>query len=140
LPAHYSPPLRRYISGQAVHVRFPQKAKPPLLRPRSTPIRTPGLQLRGANPRKLRTRTLLGRPICVLGSDAYSAAWLRANAAAFKRGGAMCYVIQVESPAALAALRAQVPGIPLAAISGQVFVAAGLKGYPALITQSGAVQ
>lgn len=108
--------------------------------PQMYPIRTPGLTLRAPNPKKLTTRTLLGRPVCLLGTDAYSVSWLRANAARFQVGGAMCYVVQVESDRAFAALRAMVPNVPLAAISGQVFVDVGLKGYPALITQSGAVQ
>ena len=108
--------------------------------PQMYPIRTPGLTLRAPNPKKLNTRTLLGRPVCLLGTDAYSLAWLRANAARFQAGGAMCCVVQVESERAFAALRSMVPNVPLAPISGQVFVEVGLKGYPALITQSGAVQ
>ena len=117
-----------------------QTSSSPAPIPQMYPIRTPGLTLRAPNPKKLTTRTLLGRPVCLLGTDAYSVAWLRANAARFQAGGAMCYVVQVESARAFANLKALVPNVPLAPISGQVFVEVGLKGYPALITQSGAVQ
>ena len=130
-PVHLGPSLPRARR---------QAATTPAPIPQMYPIRTPGLTLRAANPKKLSTRTLLGRPVCLLGTDAYSVAWLRANSARFQTGGAMCYVVQVESERAFAALRASVPNVPLAAISGQVFVEIGLKGYPALITQSGAVQ
>jgi len=104
------------------------------------PIRTIGLTQGAKNPAQLELKLPLGRPICLLGSDAYSFAWLRTNAAILAKGGALCYVIQIENSASLVRLRVIAPGVLLAPIFGDVFVQAGLKGYPALITQSGAVK
>ena len=112
----------------------------PVPAPSMYPIRTIGLTQGAKNPAQLELKLPLGRPVCLLGSDAYSFAWLRTNAPILAKGGALCYVIQVESSASLVRLRAIAPGVLLAPVFGDVFVQAGLKGYPALITQSGAVK
>lgn len=131
-PVHLGPSQPRAVRAATVTKVAPV--------PSMYPIRTPGLTLKARNPARIQTRTVLGRPVCVLGTDAHSRAWLRTNAVTFLRGGAMCYVIDVPNARALRALQAVAGGVPLAAISGQVFNEAGLKGYPALITQSGTVQ
>ena len=112
----------------------------PVPAPSMYPIRTEGLTQGAKNPAQLELKLPLGRPVCLVGSDAYSFAWLRTNAPILAAGGALCYVIQVDSPATLTRLRAIAPGVLLAPIFGDVFVQAGLKGYPAIITQSGAVK
>ena len=112
----------------------------PVPAPSMYPIRTAGLTQGAKNPAQLELKLPLGRPVCLVGSDAYSFAWLRTKAPILAAGGALCYVIQVDSPATLTRLRAIAPGVLLAPIFGDVFVQAGLKGYPAIITQSGAVK
>ena len=131
-PVHIGPSQPRSVNAPAATQVAPV--------PSMYPIRTPGLTLKARNPARIQTRTVLGRPVCVLGTDSHSRVWLQTNAATFLRGGAMCYVIDVPDERALRALQAVAGGVPLAAISGQVFVETGLKGYPALITQSGTVQ
>ena len=108
--------------------------------PSMYPIRTAGLTAGVKNPAQLDLPMPIGRPMCLVGSDAYSFAWLRTNASILAKGGALCYVVNVESAATLTRLRAVAPGVLLAPIFGDVFVQAGLKSYPAIITQSGAVK
>ena len=112
----------------------------PVPAPSMYPIRTAGLTAGAKNPPQLDLPMPIGRPVCLLGSDTYSFAWLRTNAPILAKGGALCYVVDVESAATLSRLRALAPGVLLAPIFGDVFVQAGLKGYPAIITQSGAVK
>lgn len=130
-PAHLGPSLPRSRSSASARAAVPE--------PSMYPIRTPGLALKARNPERLSTKFVLGRPICIVGTDRYSANWLQANASQFVTGGVLCYVVRVASAQELAALRG-LTKVPLAPISGQVFVDAGLKGFPALITQSGAIQ
>ena len=116
-------------------------ARPPLASaPQLFPIRTPELAPGEANPKRIELRMPLGRPLCVVGDDARSVAWLRANNQTLSRGGALCYVVSVASSTSLANLRRAAPSVALAPVSGSVFVQAGLRGYPAVITQSGAVK
>ena len=131
-PVHLGPSLPR--TGRA-----PARVAP-VSAPSMYPIRTAGLTQGAQNPTQLELKLPLGRPVCLVGSDAYSFAWLRTNAPILAKGGALCYVVNVDSAATLARLRAIAPDVLLAPIFGDVFVQAGLKGYPALITQSGAVK
>ena len=131
-PVHLGPSLVR--TGRA-----PQRTVP-VPAPSMYPIRTAGLTPGAKNPPQLDLKMPIGRPVCLLGSDAYSFAWLRTNAPILAKGGALCYVVNVDSAETLTRLRAMAPGVLLAPIFGDVFVQAGLKGYPAIITQSGAVK
>jgi integrating conjugative element protein (TIGR03765 family) len=131
-PVHLGP-------SQVRASRAPQRALP-VPAPSMYPIRTAGLTPGAKNPPQLDLPMPIGRPVCLLGSDAYSFAWLRTNALLLAKGGALCYVVNVDSAATLARLRAIAPGVLLAPIFGDVFVQAGLKGFPAIITQSGAVK
>ncbi len=131
-PVHLGPSQARV--GRALQRTVPVPV------PSMYPIRTVGLTPGAKNPPQLDLQMPIGRPVCLLGSDAYSFAWLRTNAAILAAGGALCYVVNVDSAATLARLRAMAPGVLLAPIFGDVFVQAGLKGYPAIITQSGAVK
>ena len=131
-PVHLGPSLVR--TGRA-----PQRAVP-VPAPSMYPIRTAGLTPGAKNPPQLDLKMPIGRPVCLLGSDIYSFAWLRTNAPILAAGGALCYVVNVDSAATLSRLRAVAPGVLLAPIFGDVFVQAGLKGFPAIITQSGAVK
>ena len=131
-PVHLGP-------SQVRASRAPQRALPVPV-PSMYPIRTAGLTPGAKNPPQLDLKMPIGRPVCLLGSDAYSFAWLRTNAPILAKGGALCYVVNVDSAATLTRLRAMAPGVLLAPIFGDVFVQAGLKGYPAIITQSAAVK
>ena len=131
-PVHLGPSQVR--AGRALQRTVPVPA------PSMYPIRTVGLTPGAKNPPQLDLPMPIGRPVCLLGSDTYSFAWLHTNALILAEGGALCYVVNVESAATLSRLRAVAPGVLLAPIFGDVFVQAGLKGYPAIITQSGAVK
>jgi integrating conjugative element protein (TIGR03765 family) len=104
------------------------------------PVITSALSVRGKNPVRVTLKMPLGRPVCIVGYDSYSLAWLKSNASKLSRGGALCYAVNVPNANALHAMRVAAPTVPLAPISGEVFVLAGLRGYPALITQSGMVR
>jgi integrating conjugative element protein (TIGR03765 family) len=131
-PVHLGPSLPR--------ARSVERRAAPAAVPSMYPIATVGLSPKARNPAKLTLKLPLGRPICVLGSDPYSLAWLRSNALVLSQGGALCYIVQLDSAATLYRMRQLAPRVSLAPISGAVFVQAGLRGYPALITQSGAIK
>ena len=103
------------------------------------PIKTPGLVLRRANPKQLKLGVMLGRPLCVIGADNTSVRWLAVNAKAIQAVGAMCYVVNITRESDLSLLR-NAAKVHMVATSGQVFVQAGLRGYPALIMHNGLVK
>ncbi|MEL7551441.1 integrating conjugative element protein [Pseudomonas protegens] len=75
------------------------------------------------------------RPFVVVGDDKASQDWLRRRAAALHQRGVVGLVVNVESAQALARLRALVPGVPLAPVTGDDLAERlGLRHYPALIT------
>ncbi|HCF3586524.1 TPA: integrating conjugative element protein [Pseudomonas aeruginosa] len=81
------------------------------------------------------------RPFVVIGEDEASRAWLRRHAAALRERGAVGLVVNVETVQGLARLRALVPGVPLAPVSGDDLAERlGLRHYPALITATGIEQ
>lgn len=80
-------------------------------------------------------------PLFLVGDDDRSRAWLRQRAAALRDLGAVGLVVQVESPQALAALRALAPGLTLAPVSGdELAQRLGLRHYPVLVTATGIEQ
>lgn len=103
------------------------------------PIKTPGLVLGRANPKQIKLGVMLGRPLCVIGADNTSLRWLGVNAKAIQSVGALCYVVNITNEPDLARLRS-VAKVHMVATSGQVFVQAGLRGYPALIMHNGLVK
>ena len=81
------------------------------------------------------------RPFAVAGDDETSRAWLRRQAAALRERGAVGLVVNVETVQGLALLRALVPGVPLAPMSGDDLAERlGLRHYPVLITATGIEQ
>jgi integrating conjugative element protein (TIGR03765 family) len=98
------------------------------------------LGLRVVNRARVDFKFPVARPLCVLGSDSYSKRWLMLNAEILVRSGALCYVIEAQTPAAVDAVRRLAPKVPMAGIADAVFVAAGLRGYPALIDRTGVVK
>ncbi|WP_246262070.1 integrating conjugative element protein [Azoarcus taiwanensis] len=80
-------------------------------------------------------------PLFLVGDDDRSRAWLRQRAQALRDLGAVGLVVQVESPQALAALRALAPGLTLAPVSGdELAQRLGLRHYPVLVTATGIEQ
>ncbi len=81
------------------------------------------------------------RPFVVVGDDETSRAWMRRQAAALRERGAVGLVVNVEPVQGLARLRALVPGVPLAPVSGDDLAERlGLRHYPVLITATGIEQ
>jgi len=80
-------------------------------------------------------------PMFLVGDDDRSRAWLRQRASALRDLGAVGLVVQVESPQALASLRALAPGLTLAPVSGdELAQRLRLRHYPVLITATGIEQ
>ncbi|WP_411832904.1 integrating conjugative element protein [Pseudoxanthomonas mexicana] len=81
------------------------------------------------------------RPLFLIGDDDRSRAWLRQRGSALHELGAVGLVVQVESPQALASLRALIPELPLAPASGdELAQRLGLRHYPVLVTATGIEQ
>ena len=77
----------------------------------------------------------------LIGDDARSRAWLRQRHAALRELGAVGLVVNVESMAALTALRRLAPGLTLSPVSGDDLAQhLGLRHYPVLITPTGVEQ
>lgn len=77
----------------------------------------------------------------LIGDDERSRAWLRQRHAALRELGAVGLVVNVESMAALTALRRLAPGLALAPASGDDLAQRlGLRHYPVLITSTGVEQ
>ncbi len=81
------------------------------------------------------------RPLFLLGDDPRSRAWLRARLPILRDLGAQGLIVQVETPAALAELRALAPGLTLSPVPGDDLAARlGLRHYPVLVTATGIEQ
>ena len=137
------------LSTQALteHTLGPTRARPVQTVPAPTPAPIesmfplrPKLQLRARNTVRIDFKFPVARPLCILGNDAYSRQWLQFNAKELLRAGALCYLIEAQNAGVLAPLRALAPGVPITTISDAVFVQAGLRGYPAVISRTGVVQ
>lgn len=90
---------------------------------------TPGL----VEHRVLRAPGLL--PVFLIGDDARSRDWLRRRLNQLRALDAIGLVVQVETPQALAALRALAPGLTLAPVSGdELAQRLNVRHYPVLIT------
>jgi len=134
-------------SAVTEHTLGPSRARP--VQPVAAPVPAaiepmfplrPRLQLRARNTVRIDFKFPVARPLCVLGNDAYSRQWLQFNAKELLRAGALCYLIEAPNAGVLAPLRALAPGVPITTISDGVFVQAGLRGYPAVISRTGVVQ
>ncbi len=80
-------------------------------------------------------------PLFLIGDDERSRTWLRQRQAALRELHAVGLVVNVESMAALAALRRLVPGLTLSPASGDDMAQRlGLHHYPVLITSTGIEQ
>jgi integrating conjugative element protein (TIGR03765 family) len=125
-----------------------KRAKPPAAR-KASPIRSPSeaeaslLPVRSSRlspgeepPRAIRAPGLT--PLFLVGDDARSRAWLARHSAELRELRAVGLVVNVASPAALAALRRLAPDIPLSPASGDDLAQRlGLRHYPVRITATG---
>lgn len=75
------------------------------------------------------------QPVFLIGDDARSRDWLRRHLNHLRALDAVGLVVQVDTPQALAALRALAIGLTLAPVSGdELAQRLGLRHYPVLIT------
>ena len=80
-------------------------------------------------------------PLFLIGDDARSRAWLRQRQAALRDQQAVGLVVNVESMAALTALRRLAPDLTLSPTSGDDLAQRlDLRHYPVLITATGIEQ
>ena len=81
------------------------------------------------------TQATLHTPVCVIGDDALSRAWLVARNSTLKDIHAVCLIVNIEKAASLAELRALAPDVQMVPFSGQWLAQYyNLKHYPALVT------
>lgn len=100
------------------------------------PVRSAHLAPGDVVPRAIQAPGLT--PIFLVGDDPRSHAWLRQRAPALRELGAVGLVVQVDTPQALAALRALAPGLTMAPVSGdELAQRLGLRHYPVLVTATG---
>lgn len=111
------PPAYRYDEAHMLPLRSTRLTPGDVER---RPIRAPGLP-----------------PLFVIGDDARSRAWLQQRLPALRDLNAVGLAVQVDSPAALAALRRLAPGLTISPVSGdELAQRLGLHHYPALITSN----
>lgn len=103
------------------------------------PVRSARLSV-GEEPRRVIQAPGL-RPLFLIGDDPRSRAWLKERLATLRDLQAVGLVVQVETPIALASLRALAPGLMLLPVSGDDLAARlGVRHYPVLITATGIEQ
>lgn len=81
------------------------------------------------------------RPFFLVGDDEASHAWLRRQAPTLRERGAAGLVVNVETAAGLARLRALAPGVVLSPVAADDLAERlGVRHYPVLITSTGIEQ
>lgn len=125
----------------------PDQATPPVPRAGNTadaeaamlPVRSTQLSPGEVQRRVIRAPGLTA--LFLIGDDERSRAWLRQRQAALRELQAVGLVVNVESMAALTALRRLAPGLTLSPVSGDDLAQRlGLRHYPVLITATGVEQ
>jgi integrating conjugative element protein (TIGR03765 family) len=103
------------------------------------PVRSPQLTPGEVTRRVIQAPGL--SPIFLVGDDARSRAWLRQRIDTLRKLGAIGLIVNVESSAALDALRRLAPGLTLAPTpADDLALRLGLRHYPVLITATGIEQ
>lgn len=103
------------------------------------PVRSARLSV-GDEPRRVIQAPGL-RPLFLIGDDPRSRAWLKERLATLRDLQAVGLVVQVETPTALASLRALAPDLTLMPASGDDMAARlSVRHYPVLITATGIEQ
>lgn len=81
------------------------------------------------------------QPLCLIGDDPMSRAWLKAHLATLQQLHAVGLIVEVRSYAAVQTLRALTPGLMLVPASGdEIARRLALHHYPVLITATGIEQ
>jgi integrating conjugative element protein (TIGR03765 family) len=106
------------------------------------PVTSPNLQPgRLAEDASLEVRARLrglSRPLCLVGSDRQSLAWLSHHAVTLEAIGAACLAVEVPDRLAWEAVLEAGRGVPLIPVSGSDLAQQwGLSVYPVLITPDG---
>lgn len=126
-------------SRSSPRIEMPRLPEGPSGEAAMLPVRSAHLAPGDVAPRAIQAPGLT--PMFLVGDDQRSHAWLRQRAPALRELGAVGLVVQVESPQALASLRALAPGLMLAPASGDELAGRlGLRHYPVLVTATGIEQ
>ncbi|MFL7013629.1 PFL_4695 family integrating conjugative element protein [Enterovibrio norvegicus] len=81
------------------------------------------------------------QPIAVIGSDAYSMAWFKANINTLKKFNVGIIVTEVETPTDFDAIRTFAPNLQYQPLDAKDFLQTlGVSVYPILISSEGAIQ
>lgn len=84
---------------------------------------------------------LVGVPVCVVGDDDFSQAWLRQNAAKLLEYGAVCLIAHAKDMDSLKTIIQSAAGVYVQPASADTLIdEIGLKYYPALIYNGWVVQ
>ena len=103
------------------------------------PVRSPLLTPGTVEHRVIQAPRL--RPLFLVGDDERSQTWLRRRADKLRELGAIGLVVNVESQAALEALRSLAPGLILSPVAADDMARRlGIRHYPVLITATGIEQ
>ena len=116
-----------------------QPAKAPSAPPMAFPIvsktLTPGIVQRRALPHGPK------QPICLVGSDRRSLAWIRRNRDTLQRVGAVCLIVEAKDRLSAAKVKKALAGIPAyPASADDITPTLGLHHYPALLSRAGVEQ
>lgn len=99
------------------------------------PIRSPSLRPGQVEPRAVSLPGITA--LFLIGDDSRSHAWLQQRLPDLRRFGAAGLVVNVESAAALQALRKRAPGLTMSPVAGDDLAQRlGLSHYPLLITDT----
>ncbi|MBE0469919.1 MAG: DUF2859 domain-containing protein [Methyloprofundus sp.] len=80
-------------------------------------------------------------PVCVVGDDQHSHAWLRQNAARLLEANTVCLVASADSIESIVDLSKSAMGVYIQPVSAQSFIElVGLEYYPAVVYQGWVVQ
>jgi integrating conjugative element protein (TIGR03765 family) len=130
-------PLAEYVPvpafaptpGAAVHTGQFQAPGPRF------PVRTLGLVSGPVVPRAVNLPQLAGRPLFLVGSDAFSREWLARYRDRLRAVGAAGVVVQAETAEDFAAIRTLAQDLPLTAFDATDLARPlGLTGYPVLVS------
>jgi integrating conjugative element protein (TIGR03765 family) len=128
-------PLADYVAVPAIAATpgaAPRPAQIQAPRPRF-PVRTPGLAAKPIVPRAVNLPQLAGRPLFLVGSDAFSREWLARYRDRLRAVGAAGVVVQAETAEDFAAMAALAQDLPITAFDvTDLARQLGLTGYPVL--------
>ena len=117
----------------------PQPQGKPYSEANMLPVRSARLSP-GEEPRRVIQAPGL-RPLFLIGDDPHSRAWFKDRLALLRDLQAVGLVVQVETPTALASLRALAPDLMLVPVSGDdLATRLSVRHYPVLITATGIEQ